>query len=64
VLPCVDIFSRFAEQAESIVMAMDRRADLDKAYLILIDAVFRTIERAAHEHPKTPPDVIKFGTSM
>ena len=61
VLPCVEIFNKFAGRAESIVMGTDRRTDLDKAYAVLIDAVFRTIERAANEHPKTPPDVIKFG---
>ena len=61
VLPCVEIFNKFAGRAESIIMGTDRRTDLDKAYAVLIDAVFRTIERAANEHPKTPPDVIKFG---
>ena len=60
-LPCVEIFNKFAGRAESIIMGTDRRTDLDKAYAVLIDAVFRTIERAANEHPKTPPDVIKFG---
>ena len=61
ILPCVNEFNRFAERAEGIVMATDRRGDLDKAYMILIEAVFKTIERAAHEHPRTNPDVIKFG---
>lgn len=42
-------------------MGTDRRAELDKAYLTLIDAVFCTVERLAHEHPKTPHDVIQFG---
>lgn len=63
ILPCVHMFSEFAERAESIVMATDRRGELDKAYRDLIEAVFKTIERVAHEHPKTPPDVIKFGGS-
>lgn len=61
VLPCVLEFSKFADRAEGIVMATDRRVDLDKAYMTLIESVFRAIERAAMEHPKTPPDVIKFG---
>ncbi len=61
ILPCVNEFSKFAERAESIVMATDRRVDLDKAYMTLLEAVFQTIERSALEHPKTPPDVIKFG---
>ncbi len=61
ILPCVLEFTKFAERAEGIVMATERRVDLDKAYVMLIEAVFRTIERSALEHPKTPPDVIKFG---
>ena len=63
VLSCVITFQRFAERAESIVMGADRRTELDKAYLILIESLFKTVERAAREHPKTPPDVIKFGRS-
>ena len=42
-------------------MATDRRAELDKAYKALSETLFSTIERVAREHPKTPPDVIKFG---
>ena len=61
ILPCVTWFKEFAEKSEAIVMGTDRRADLDKAYITLIEAVFKTIERVASEHPKTPPDVIKFG---
>ena len=64
ILPCVVMFNEFAERAEAIVMGTDRRADLDKAYLALLDSVFRTLEKVAHEHPKTPPDVIKFGECM
>ena len=61
ILPCVTMFNEFALRAEAIIMATERRAELDKAYLSLIDAVFKTIERAAREHPKTPPGVIKYG---
>ena len=61
VLPCVTWFKEFAERAEAIVMGTDRRAELDKAYQTLMDAVFKTIERVASEHQKTPPDVIRFG---
>ncbi|XP_064407161.1 exocyst complex component 1-like [Halichondria panicea] len=60
VLPCVLWFKDFAERAESIVMGTDRRADLDKAYQTLTDALFKTIDRVATEHQKTPNDVIKF----
>lgn len=55
------VFNEFAERAESIVAAVGRRAELDKAYLPLMEALFKTVERMAHEHAKTPPDVIKFG---
>lgn len=61
VLPCVAVFEEFAGRAESIVMGTERRAELDKAYQQLIEALFKTVERAAVGHPKTPPDVIKFG---
>ena len=61
ILPCVAVFEEFAGRAEGIVMGTERRAELDKAYQQLIDALFKTVERAAVGHPKTPPDVIKFG---
>ena len=61
VLPCVTVFNEFAERAESIVAAVGRRTELDKAYLPLMEVLFKTVERMAHEHAKTPPDVIKFG---
>ncbi len=63
VLPCILWFKEFAEKAETIIMGTDRRIDLDKAYHILVDALFKTIDRVAGEHPKTPADVIKFGKS-
>ncbi len=61
VLSCILWFKEFAEKAETIVMGTDRRVDLDKAYLTLVDALFKTIDRVASEHQKTPADVIKFG---
>jgi hypothetical protein len=61
ILPCVRVFEDFAERAERIVMAEDRRTELDKAYQFLIETLFQSVERAALEHPKTPCDVIKFG---
>lgn len=60
-LPCVTLFGEFSERAESIIMGGDRRSELDKAYNMLIDSVFSTIERVAKEHPKSPPDVVRFG---
>ena len=55
------VFEEFAERSERIVMATERRTELDKAYQYLIDALFKTVERVALDHPKTPCDVIKFG---
>ena len=61
VLNCVAVFEEFCERSESIIMGGDRRSELDKAYTVLIDAVFSTIERAAKEHTKTPANVVRFG---
>ncbi len=61
ILPCVKYFEEFAERSERIVMGTDRRTELDKAYVSLVDAVFKAVEHLAHEHPRTPSDVIKFG---
>ena len=54
-------FERFAEHAERIVMGSTQREEVDEAYHTLIGAIFEAIERLAHEHPKTPADVVKFG---
>ena len=64
VLQCVTMFGEFAERAESIIMGGDRRSELDKAYTVLIDSVFSTIERAAKEHTKTPDNVVRFGEDI
>ena len=61
ILSCVKLFEDFAERAERIVMASDRRTELDKAYHFLLESLFQTVDRVALEHPKTPQDVIKFG---
>jgi hypothetical protein len=58
ILPCVSNFQGFAIQAENIVRGSDRRADLDKAYKPLMDAILLAIDRVAMEHQKTPIDVI------
>ena len=39
----------------------DRRIELDRAYKQLMEAVTKAVERCALEHPRTPPDVIRFG---
>ena len=43
-------------------MGLDRRANIDKAYKNLMDALFSTIDRLAEEHPKPPRNVVLFGT--
>ena len=57
-------FASFAERVERILIGSDRRADIDKAYKNLMDALFSTIDRLAEEHPKTPMNVVLFGTLM
>ena len=42
-------------------MGTDRRSDLDKAYKILINALFDSINRLSEEHPKTPRSVVLLG---
>ena len=51
----------FARQAEGIFRGSERRADLDKAYLKLIEAIFLAISRVASESQKTPREVVLFG---
>ena len=57
-------FASFSEKMKRIQMGSDRRADIDKAYKNLMDAFFSTINRLAEEHPKTPRNVVLFGTLM
>lgn len=58
-LPYVENFEEFAKTAESIFCKTERRNDLDKWYLKLVDAIFEHIPIHAQEHPKTPQQVIK-----
>ena len=45
-------------------MGYDSRMELDKAYEALNDALSSAIDRLAEEHPKTPRNVVMFGTSL
>ncbi|XP_066576009.1 exocyst complex component 1 isoform X2 [Amia ocellicauda] len=59
ILPFVTGFEEFAELAETIFRAAERRGDLDKAYVKLIRAVFMNVEKVASEsQKKTPRDVV------
>lgn len=60
ILPFVSKFESFAETAETIFKNSERRTDLDKSYRLLLNCVFKNIERAAVENQKTPSDVIQF----
>lgn len=58
-LPYVENFEEFANTAESIFRKANRRNDLDKWYMQLVTAVFDQIPQHAHEHAKTPQQVVK-----
>lgn len=57
------VFQYFAKTAEQIFKETERRTDLDKWYVKLINAMFETIHSVSNEHPKTPAEVIRMGKS-
>lgn len=44
-----------------VLLKSDRRADLEKWYIRLVDTMLEYINVHAGEHGKTPPQVIKMG---
>lgn len=58
-LPYVDNFEEFALAAEAIFRKTERRNDLDKWYVQLVDAIYEQIPIHANEHSKTPQQVVK-----
>lgn len=58
-LPYVENFEEFAFTAESIFRKTERRNDLDKWYVQLVDATYEQIPIHANEHSKTPQQVVK-----
>lgn len=58
-LPYVENFEEFSNLAENIFRKTNRRADLDKWYVQLVEAIFNQIPIHAIEHSKTPQQVIK-----
>lgn len=58
-LPYVENFEEFSNTAESIFRKTDRRNDLDKWYVQLVDAIFQHISSHAFDHPKTPEQVVR-----
>lgn len=57
-LPYVENFEEFARTAERIFLKSERRVDLEKWYMKLIDTIFEVLPVHAAEHPKTPRQVI------
>jgi hypothetical protein len=55
----VENFEEFATLTENIFRKSERRTDLDKWYLKLVDAIFQGINQLSLEHPKTPSQVVK-----
>uniref|UniRef100_A0A1Y9HB66 Exocyst complex component Sec3 PIP2-binding N-terminal domain-containing protein n=1 Tax=Anopheles farauti TaxID=69004 RepID=A0A1Y9HB66_9DIPT len=58
-LPYVENFEEFAATAENIFKRTERRNDLDKWYIKLVEAIFERIHVHAAEHSKTPHQVVK-----
>jgi hypothetical protein len=60
VLPFIKRFETFAKQAENIFKnAVQRRADIDRWYTLLVRSMFEAINRIAKEHHKTPSEMIR-----
>lgn len=55
----VDNFEEFASLTESIFKKSERRTDLEKWYVRIVDAIFNAINQLSNEHPKTPSQVVK-----
>jgi hypothetical protein len=58
-LPYVENFEEFIETTESIFKKTERRADLDRWYVKLVDTIFEMIPVHAMEHGKTPSQVVQ-----
>ncbi|XP_026850183.1 exocyst complex component 1 [Drosophila persimilis] len=59
ILPYVENFENFAQTAEGIFRKSDRRTDMEKWYLQLVNAIFEGIRLHSQEHPKTPSQVVR-----
>ena len=59
ILPYVENFEEFAKTAEEIFRKSDRRADMDKWYIIVVNSIFESIPIHGNEHSKTPIQVVK-----
>ncbi|XP_068143140.1 LOW QUALITY PROTEIN: exocyst complex component 1 [Drosophila tropicalis] len=59
ILPYVENFEIFAQTAEGIFRKSDRRTDMDKWYLQLVNAIFEGINFHSQSHPKAPSQVVR-----
>ncbi|XP_017842021.1 exocyst complex component 1 [Drosophila busckii] len=59
ILPYVENFEHFAQTAEGIFRKSDRRTDMEKWYLQLVNAIFEGVTLHSQEHPKTPSQVVR-----
>nr|XP_014100834.2 exocyst complex component 1 [Bactrocera oleae] len=59
ILPYVENFEYFAQTSEGIFRKSDRRTDMEKWYLQLVNSIFESISMHAQEHPKTPSQVVR-----
>ena len=55
----VENFEEFATLTEKIFKKSERRTDLDKWYVRLVEAIFTGINQLSIDHPKTPSQVVK-----
>ncbi|KAL7032962.1 hypothetical protein ACKWTF_007437 [Chironomus riparius] len=55
----VENFEEFAALIEGIFRKSERRTDLDKWYVKIVDAIFQAINQLSLEHSKTPSQVVK-----
>lgn len=57
-MPYVENFEELARTAEKIFKQSERRADLEKWYIKLVQTIFERIPVHALDHPKTPRQVV------
>lgn len=60
ILPYVSNLEEFAVNADDLLKS-DRRADLEKWYIRLVDTMLEYIAMHSNDHHKTPSQVIKMG---
>ncbi|XP_055379059.1 exocyst complex component 1 [Condylostylus longicornis] len=59
ILPYVENFEEFANSTEEIFQKSERRTDMDKHYITIVETIFESISIHGNEHSKTPIQVIK-----